>query len=335
MNAYVTGATGFVGGRLVRRLLARGDQVTALVRDAGHAVDLAQAGVELVEGDITEKESMREGMRGSDALFHVAGWYRVGPADERTAHDVNVVGTRNVLTLMVELGIAKGVYTSTLAVNGDTGGQRVDETHRFAGRHLSVYDRTKWQAHHQVAQPLIDSGLPLVIVMPGAIYGPGDTSQTGDAMRDYLRGDLPALPQGTAVCWTHVDDAVQGHLLALERGEPGESYIIAGPCHSFVEAYEIAERLTGIPAPRLRPPPWGLRAAAALMRPLEWLLPVPDRYRSEALRVQAGTTYLGRNDKARRELGYSPRSLEEGLRETLPAMAQEIGVSLPNDLSGS
>lgn len=335
MNIFVTGATGFVGGRLVRRLLARGDQVTALVRDAGRAVDLAQSGVELVEGDITEKESMREGMRGSEALFHVAGWYRVGPADEETAHAVNVVGTRNVLTLMLELGIPKGVYTSTLAVNGDTRGQRVDESYTFSGRHLSVYDRTKWQAHHEVARPLIESGLPLVVVMPGAIYGPGDTSQAGEAMRAYLRGGLPALPKGTAVCWTHVDDAVQGHLLALERGEEAETYIIAGPCHTFVEAYETAERLTGIPAPRIRMPPWALRAASVLMAPLERILPVPDTYRSEALRVQAGATYLGRNDKARRELGYTPRSLEDGLRETLPAMAEEIGVTLPKDPSNA
>ena len=330
MRIFVTGATGFVGRNLVDRLLERGDDVVALVRDTQKAADLAEKGVQLAQGDITKRETMREPMRGAEGLFHVAGWYRVGSRDYKTARAVNVVGTRNVLSLMRELDIPKGVYTSTLAVNSDTDGKRVDENYRFDGRHLTVYDRSKWQAHHEVAEPLMREGLPLVIVMPGLIYGPGDTSQAGDFMRDYLRRDLPVLPAKAGVCWTHIEDVVEAHLLAMDRGEPGESYIIAGPCHTFVEAYQLAEEITGIEAPRIHIPPWLMRVSAALMAPLERLFPIPESYRSESLRAQAGATYWGDNRKAREELGYEPRSLEQGLRKTLPELAREIGVTLPD-----
>jgi nucleoside-diphosphate-sugar epimerase len=261
-------------------------------------------------------------MEGVDAVFHVAGWYSIGVRDPGTAYRVNVDGTRNVLELMQELGVPRGVYTSTLTINSDTNGELVDESYRFEGEHLSLYDRTKWIAHHKIAEPMMKAGLPLTIVMPGAIYGPGDTSATGDAIRDYMAAKLPMLPRESKICWGHVDDIAEGHLLALERGKPGESYIIAGPCHTFIEAFEIAERITGIPAPNLHLPPWLLQALSAPMGLIDRILPLPPEYSSEALRVLAGVTYLGSNSKARRELGYEPRSLEQGFRSTLQTYAQ-------------
>ncbi len=319
MRAFVTGATGFVGGHLANKLFARGDEVVALVRDKQAARPLADQGAELHVGDITKKESMRSAMQGVDAVFHVAGWYKVGVRDPQTAHAVNVDGTRNVLELMQELGIPRGVYTSTLAVNSDTNGEVVDENYQYEGEHLSLYDRTKWMAHHEVARPMMAEGLPLTIVLPGAIYGAGDTSSTGDAFRDYLKGELPMLPKKTAVCWAHAEDIAEGHMLALERGRPGEDYIIAGPCHTFIEAFKIAERITGIPAPKLHLPPWLLRLLSVPMGLIDRVLPLPPEYTGEGLRVIAGVTYLGSNAKARKELGYEPRSLEAGLRSSLPS----------------
>jgi nucleoside-diphosphate-sugar epimerase len=220
---------------------------------------------------------------------------------------------------MAELQIAKGVYTSTLAVNSHTGGAKVDETYHFQGTHLSVYDESKYLAHHQVAMPMMAEGLPLVIVEPGVVYGPGDTSASGDSIRDFLRGQFPMTPQRSAVCWGHVDDIVQGHLLAMDQGKPGECYIIAGPCHTFVEFFDILAELSGRPAPPLKAPPWLLQALSIPMRLLEKLVPLPPQLTSEGLRVIAGTTYLGDNSKARRELGYQPRPLRQGLAESLPA----------------
>jgi nucleoside-diphosphate-sugar epimerase len=227
---------------------------------------------------------------------------------------------------MRELEVPKGVYTSTLAVFGDTQGQVVDETYRYDGPHISEYDRTKWLAHYEVALPLMQAGLPLVIVQPGLNYGPGDTSSVRATFLQYLQGRLPLAPQETTYCWGHVDDTVTGHLLALEKGKPGESYIIAGPPHALIEVLLIAEKLTSIPAPRIRPVRSVLRRLAAIAALVEKVVPLPASYSAESLRVVGGVTYLGSSAKAERELGFSARPLADGLRETLRHELQLLGM---------
>ncbi len=304
MRFFLTGATGFIGGHLAHELRAAGHDVVAVARDPAKAAALARSGVKVHKGDVTDRESLRAPMAGADGVFHLAAWYKIGQRDTSPAYPSNVEGTRNVLELMQDLGIRKGVYTSTLAVFGDTHGQVVDESYRHDGPWLSEYDRTKWIAHYEVAEPMIRKGLPLVIVQPGVSYGPGDPSAMGDTLRLYLRGKLRGVPKGSAYCWGHVEDTAHGHALAMEKGRPGESYIIAGEPRTLIDAMELADRITGIPAPRLRPSPGLLRFLAAMTR-------------SETLRVAAGATYLGNNAKAVRELGLRHRPLEEGLRETL------------------
>jgi nucleoside-diphosphate-sugar epimerase len=323
MKYFVTGATGFVGGRVARLLRAEGHDVNALVRDPAKAADLAALGVRLFPGDVTDAASLRAPMAGTDGVFHIAGWYKVGMRDKRDGERVNVQGTRNVLTAMRDLGIPKGVYTSTLAVNSDTHGVLVDESYHFEGQHLSEYDRTK-AAAHEIALEFMAAGLPLVIVMPGLIYGPGDTSSLGESIRQYLRGRLPMLPAQQRLTFAHVDDVARAHLLAMQKGQPGQTYIIAGPAHTLAEFFDMAAELTGVPAPAMRMPPRAVRATAALMRLVEKVVPVEGTYNSEALRVIAGVSYLGTNAKARRELGYAPRELREGLGETLAAEGAEL-----------
>ena len=151
MRYFVTGATGFIGGQIAGQLGEAGHEVVALARDPARATGLRALGVTVRQGDITDRESLRAPMTGVDGVFHVAGWYKIGARDKSVALRVNVQGTANVLTMMRELGVPKGVYTSTLAVFGDTGGQSVDESYRVDGPWLSEYDRTKWMAHYQVA----------------------------------------------------------------------------------------------------------------------------------------------------------------------------------------
>jgi nucleoside-diphosphate-sugar epimerase len=323
---FLTGATGFVGGALTRQLRADGHHLVAIVRDPARANGLRDLGVDVRAGDVTSAESMRAAMRGVDGVFHVAGWYKVGTRDKRPGQAINVEGTRNVLGLMRELGIPRGVYTSTLAVFSDTGGRLVDEAYRYDGPHLTEYDRTKWVAHYEVAEPMMAAGLPLVIVQPGMIYGPGDTSALRPMLVQYLRRRLPMVPKRTAFCWAHVDDVARGHALAMETGRPGQSYIIAGPRHTLIEALETAEGITGIPAPRLHASPGMLRAMAHVMGVVERIVPLPESYTAEGLRTTAGVTYLGNNAKARRELGYDPRPLREGLTETLHHEMQLLGM---------
>jgi nucleoside-diphosphate-sugar epimerase len=320
MQYFLTGGSGFIGGRLARQLVAAGHTVTALVRDPARAAGLAGLGVTLAPGDITRKDSLYRPMEGVDGVFHVAGWYKLGRRNHLTCEQVNVDGTRNVLEVMKELGIPKGVYTSSLAVFSDTHGRLPDETYRYDGPPINTYDRTKWAAHYQVAEPLVQAGLPLVTVLPGVVYGPGDASSIGQTFAAYLRRRLPLLPSRTAYCWAHVDDVAAGHLLAMQKGCPGESYIIAGPPYTLDAVFALAEQITGIPAPALRSPAWLMRVTALLSGAAEVFFPLPEAYTADGLRASAGVTYLGDNAKARRDLGYQLRPLEDGLRETLQAL---------------
>ena len=313
MKYFVTGATGFVGGVLAKRLREAGHEVNASVRSPEKAKDLHTLGVKLFKGDVTEKESMREAMTGVDGVYHVAGWYKVGKKYKSGGVQVNINGTRNVLELMQELKIPKGVYTSTLAVNSDTKGKLVDETYHFTGEHLSEYDRTK-AAAHDIAKEFIAKGLPLVIVQPGLIYGPGDTSSLRTSLLSLLKGQLPMLPKQTAMCWAHVDDIVHGHILAMEKGKVGESYIICGEKYELYEAFKLAAQTAGVRTP-MAAAPGIMKVMSVLVKPFDALM--PESYTSEGLRVIAGITYIGDNSKAKRELGYDPRPVSEGWVETV------------------
>jgi nucleoside-diphosphate-sugar epimerase len=326
VRCFLTGATGFLGGALARALRADGHTVRALVRNPAAAAPLAALGVELHTGDVTDKNSMRAPMTGADAVYHVAGWYKIGLRDRQAPVAINIEGTRHVLELMQELGIPKGVYTSTLAVNSDTRGAVVDESFRFEGRHVSVYDWSKHEAH-KIADDFMARGLPLVIVQPGLIYGPGDTSGVRTMLIQYLQRKLPAVPSGAAYCWAHVDDEARGHIQAMEKGRTGRNYFLAGPAHTIVEALEIAESFTGIPVPKIRLPPAILKGAAALMRVPAMVLPLPPAMAPESLRLLAGVTYLGDATRAREELGWHARPLREGLMDTLRHEMRLLGMT--------
>ncbi len=316
MKAFVTGGTGFIGRHIVRRLLERGYEVTGLARSEGSAAELDAMGASVAFGDITERESMREGMSGSDVVFHVAGWYAIGSRDWMAAESINVAGTRNVLRLAHELGVPKIVYTSTTTVLGDTHGQMVDETFFQAGPFVTEYDRTKWLAHYKVAIPLIDKGAPIIIVMPGAVYGPGDHSLIGRLMEDFWQGSLPAVFGPEFVhTYAHVEDVADGHILAAEKGRAGESYIITGPAVPLGEIVDFWGMISGKPGPKLAIPARLVRPLTPLIGFLGENLPLPEMYSREAAEVLS-CTYMARADKAQAELGWQTRSLQEGMSET-------------------
>lgn len=325
---FVTGATGFVGAEVAKQLRTRGHQVVALVRSPEKASLLAKLGCELHVGDITAPDTLRAGMRGVDGVFHLAAWYKLGvPGARALAESVNIDGTRHVLEVMRELGIARGVHTSSLAVFSDTHGGLVDESYRYDGPHLSLYDETKWRAHYEVALPAITAGLPLIIVQPGVVYGPGDTSAIRGLFVRHLRRRLPLVPAGTAYCWGHVDDTAHAHIEAMEHGRVGESYIIAGPAHSLRDAMRSAARASGRPAPLAGIPPFLLRGLARMLAGVEAFATLPPSLSAETLRVVAGVTYLGSSAKAARELGFAPRPLDEGMRHLIEHEMRVLGIT--------
>lgn len=320
MKYFVTGATGFIGSHLVEDLHADGHRVTALTRSRSNASHLPDD-VTVVEGDVTEKESMREAMRGVDGVFHLAAWFQIGPGpwNEDKAERINVAGTRNVLELMDELDVPKGVYVSTIGVYGNTDGQVVDETYQSANSFPSVYQETKWRAHYEVAEPMIEDGLPLVITTLGGIYGPGDKDYGGTprtAFTDYLDGDLPIIPDDFVLSMDFVEDTAPNIYRAMEHGEPGEEYIIASEPRPMGDSFQIAEDLTGIQAPR-QVSGSIFRWLGTVMSGVETIKRPPAGFESEALRFFASGAVLVDNSKAERELDIEHRPLEEGVRQYL------------------
>lgn len=331
MHYFVTGGTGFIGSHLVDRLVADGHAVTVLTRSRSNAADLPDA-VTVAKGDITDKESMREAMDGVDGVFHLAAWFQIGPGpwNEAKAERINVDGTRNVLELMDELDISKGLYASTVAVYGNTDGETVDESYRSPNDFPSVYQETKWRAHYEIADPMIEDGLPLVIPTLGAIYGPRDKDYGGTprtAFIDYLTGDLPMIPDDFVLSFDYVEDTARMLHMAMVEGEPGEEYIIANEPRNLVEVFDIAEALTGIQAPRAVPSTL-LRWLSHPMAGIEQVAKSPEGLRSEMLRFFDSGAVLVDNSKAQRELGIEHRPLADGVREYLDWEVEQQGMDL-------
>jgi len=325
MRIFVTGATGFIGGRVAAKLRERGDEVVCLVRSPEKARDLVASGCELVEGDLGDAAAIADGMSGCDAVIHGAAIYAVGiPKGEQAAmFDANVGGTERVLRAAIERTIPKVVYISTVAAFGNTHGQVVDETYQHPGTdYTSCYEETKVKAH-QLARRLIDEeGLPCVIVQPGGVYGPGDHSAVGETMKQFMSGRLPLIPfPDLGFNMVHIDDVADGVLLALDRGRVGEAYVLGGQITTMREAIETLARVSDRKAPR-RAMPTGLLKALTPVGPLVGKLMRQPPNLAELISSADGVTFWARHDKAIGELGYSPRGLEQGLRDTLAAEHQ-------------
>ncbi len=317
MRYAITGATGFVGGVLARRLLAEGHGVVALVRTPERAADLTAAGAELVPGDLGDAEALDQLCTGVDGLFHVAGWYKLGERDASAGTAVNVDGTRKVLSAARCNNVPRVVYTSTLAVNSDTHGSVPDETYRYAGPFVTNYDRTKAEGH-QIAAEFAAQGLAVVIVQPGLVYGPGDTAQSGQLIEQVVRGERPQVSSGGGLCWGYVDDIATGHLLAMQKGSPGESYMLAGPRLSLADGLRQLAAIAGTKGPIVVPAA-AVRATAGVVGLLGRVVPVPPGFAAETLRSSLAT-YYGSPAKAQRELGWQARPLGDGFRQTIEAL---------------
>ena len=322
MRVFVTGATGFIGGHLVRKLRERGDDVVCLVRSPEKASELRELGCELVEGDLSDAAAIRAGMEGSDAAVHAAAVYRVGiPKRERDPmYDTNVRGTERVLDAAIEAGVGKIVYVSTVNVFGNTSGRTVDETYErpMEDGYLSCYDETKHRSH-LVAKDRIAKGAPIVIVQPGGVYGPGDHSEIGNFIDQTRTGKLKLMMfPDLGFNLVHVDDVADGIILALEKGTPGESYVLGGELARMRDLVEKTAELSGRSAPKRSMPVALLKASIPLGPVLGPIMGFPPNFK-ESISAADGVTYFATDDKARRELGYAPRDLETGLKQTLAA----------------
>jgi nucleoside-diphosphate-sugar epimerase len=317
MRVFLTGATGFIGGALARQLRARGDDVVALVRTPAKADALAANGVQLVAGDLGDDAAIRSGMSGCDAVIHAAAIYEVGIPTSKHAemYATNVEGTRRVLQAALDAGVSKAVYVSTVGIFGNTHGRIVDESYQHPRTsYTSYYEETKLAAH-DIALELAGRGLPVVIVQPGGVYGPGDPSVLGQNLVRAARGKLPMLPfPDLGMTMVHRDDVAEGILAALDKGRPGESYVMTGDAVTVRDLVERVSALAGRRGPRADMPTWLIRVSAPLGPVLGPLMGLPPNFR-ELISTSDDVTFWARADKARAELGFAPRSLEDGLTE--------------------
>ena len=322
MKVFVTGGTGFIGGEVVRQLRARGEEVVCLVRSPEKASKLRDLDCALTRGDLSDEAAIRQGMAGCDAVIHAAAIYEVGiPAKQRPAmREANVAGTERVMKAALAEKIGRIVYVSTVGIFGNTRKRVVDESYENPETDFtSYYEETKLEAHKLVQRMIDEQGLPAIVVQPGGVYGPGDTSQVADLLEQFFAGKLPLMPfPEMGMCMTHVEDIAGGILLALDKGALGETYVISGPVTTIREAIETVARVSGRKAPK-RALPTGLMKVMVPIGPLVGkVMGQPPNLR-EIISSADGVTFWAKYDKAQRELGYSPRGLEEGLRQTLEA----------------
>jgi len=324
MKVFLTGATGFIGGHVARKLRERGDDVRALVRSPEKAGALAELGCDLVEGSLATPAEIEAGLEGCDAGIHGAAIYEVGiPESRRPAmRDANVLGTERVLRAALEAGTPRVVYISTIAAFGDTHGEVVDETYEHPGAEFTTYyEQTKYEAHQIARRMIDDEGLPGVIVQPGGVYGPGDHSELGNLTKQTLAGKLPLIPfPDFGVVVVHVEDVADGVLLALDEGEIGEQYVLGADITTNRELIQTIAEVGGRKPPTRAMPTAVIKSIAPLGPLVGPLLGYPPNMR-ELISSTDGVTFWASSEKAKEKLGYSPRDLRTTITDTL----REIG----------
>jgi dihydroflavonol-4-reductase len=322
-KTLVTGGTGFIGRAVVLKLLAAGREVRVLAR---HPKALADLQVEVARGDLRDPASLASAIRGCDRVFHVAADYRLWVPDPEVMYAANVQGTRDLLKVAAEAGVARVVYTSTVGALGNPGDGTpgTEETPVTLADMVGHYKRSKFLAE-QVVLEFARQGLPVVLVHPSAPVGPGDArpTPTGQIIVDYLQGRMPAYLE-TGLNLIHVRNVAIGHLLAEEKGRVGEKYILGNQNLSLSAIFRMLAEITSIPAPKVRLPYWPILALSYLDE--FWATHVsgkPPRMPVAGVKMAKKFMYFD-SGKAVRELGLPQTPVRQALTEAV-AWFQEHG----------
>ncbi|KAJ3673695.1 hypothetical protein LUZ60_005687 [Juncus effusus] len=325
MKVLVTGASGFLGGRLCLALAAEGHAVRAFVRRSSDlsSLRLPAEELELVYGDVMDLDSLLKACEGCEALFHVAALVEPWLPDPSKFYTVNVGGLENVIKAFGQTNTMKKlIYTSSFFAIGPTEGTEIaDERQMHKGKSFCTeYEKSKFIAD-KVALKAAENGVPIIILYPGVIYGPGKITAGNVIARILIERFNWRLPGyiGTGDdlhSFVHVDDVVNGHVSAVKRGRIGERYLLTGENASFVQLFDSAASITGTSKPAFHLPLW-------LIEVYGWILVLVCRVTGNLPLISYPVVRVLRCkwayscDKAKRELGYNPRSLNEGLTEML------------------
>ncbi|MBL8836363.1 MAG: NAD-dependent epimerase/dehydratase family protein [Alphaproteobacteria bacterium] len=320
MTILVTGATGFVGSAVLRRVAAAGLRPRALVRRGADRRNLAGVDCDIVEGDLARPETLVAAVAGCEAVFHVAADYRIWVPDPATMDRINIGGTAALVAAATEAGVKRIVYTSSVAtLKLSPDGLAVDEDSVAAiGDMTGLYKRSKFLAEAEVLRLVAERRAPAVIVQPSAPIGPRDIrpTPTGRTIVMAARGKMPAYVE-TGLNVVHVDDVAEGHWLAYQKGEVGRRYILGGDNLMLRDILAIIAAQTGrrgplvrLPADLLLPAAWVAERAAQLLGGREPMLTV------DGLRMSKKIMFFS-SARAERELGYTHRAAELAIADAI------------------
>lgn len=316
-RVFVTGGTGFIGSHFIDLLLARGYQVTALVRSGRE--QLLASGVEAVIGDLTRAESYREALYAQDLVCHLAAHYKLGPVRRSEMFATNVEGTRTLIDTALGCGVGRILHMSSTAALGETQGREADESHIHNGRFRSYYEQSKHIAHG-IALARMAAGAPLSIAIPGGVFGPRDSSVLAQTVRAFARGKLPMQVSTTSrfnLC--HVRSVCDGLLKIIEHASTGDSWILSGANVSMPELFDALAAHYKVSPPRCVPAS-RLRIAASLLDRLARVSRMDMPLSSEALQVMDGSTYTYSSGKARAQLHWHPGDFQPDLAAYLTGL---------------
>ena len=267
MKIFITGATGFIGTQLVRRLAGTGHELHCLVRRTSDVRELRGLGAVEVIGDVTDERSLLRGMTGCQWVINLAGVYSYWEPNKRIYADVNINGTRNVMKCALEAGVSKVAHVSTATVYGKPTECPFNEESPVSPVRFSEYARTKYEGELFAWELYRSNGLPLVVMHPGAILGPGDTKATGQYILDLIHRRLPATAFGDAILtFFHVKDVADAIVRALEKeNNVGQRYLIGKHQLSMGEFTRMVSEISGVPAPAARLPGYLVTINASLI----------------------------------------------------------------------
>ena len=325
MTDIVTGANGYLGNVLVKKLLERGRSVRALVRSSSDLQSLKDLDIELFTGDINEIDSLRRAFNGVENVYHLAAIISLMPGNRNFIHKINYLCTKNVIQACLECNVQRLVYTSSIHALEDTpNGVIINEDVPYcSGTNKSSYDSSKSMASKEVLNA-VQNGLDAVIVNPTGIIGPYDfpVSAITKTFIDFAKSKLKLAIEG-AYDFVDVRDVAEGHILACEKGKKGENYILSGERVSVPEMMNILESITGIKAPKYYLPVGFGKFIGSLMPIYYRITGVKPYFTRYTVEVLCSNSYIS-HEKATKQLGYNPRPVKDSIRDSL-AWIKEMG----------
>jgi dihydroflavonol-4-reductase len=317
MTTLVTGASGFLGSHVARKLVAAGEPVRVLMRPSSTNRAVADLSLEYVTGDLRDPASLDRALSGVQHVFHVAADYRLWARKSREIYDSNVGGTKNILEAARRAKIEKFIYTSTVATMAvDRPELPTEATEARLEEMVGHYKRSKWMAEREVLNS-VKEGLPVVVVMPTTPVGPGDwkPTPTGKIILDFLNGKMPGYVE-TGLNFVGAEECAEGHLLVAEKGKIGERYLLGAENLTLKALLDLLAKITGLPAPRLKIPHGVALGVAYASTAFSRLTGREPQIPVEGVKIAQHRMFVDCS-RAQRELGFKPGPVADALERAV------------------